>query len=107
MTNPIIIIPARMASTRLPGKPLADINGTPMIVHVWRRATEAGIGPVTVACAEADIATAITDAGGHAMLTRPDHPSGTDRIYEALQSLDPAGRHDVIINLQGDLPTLD
>ena len=107
MANPIILIPARMASTRLPGKPLADIHGTPMIVHVWRRATEAGIGPVAVACAEPDIAAAITAAGGRAILTSPAHPSGTDRIYEALLCLDPDGRHDVVINLQGDLPTLD
>jgi len=96
-----------MASTRLPGKPLADIGGVPMIVHVWRRATEAGIGPVVVACAEPEIASAVEAAGGRAVLTRPDHPSGSDRIFEALSILDPEGRHDGVVNLQGDLPTLD
>ncbi|MCP5367227.1 MAG: 3-deoxy-manno-octulosonate cytidylyltransferase [Hyphomicrobiales bacterium] len=104
--NPIVVIPARMASTRLPGKPLADIAGAPMIVQVWRRAVEAGIGPVAVACAEAEIADAVTAAGGTAVLTRPDHPSGSDRVFEAVQRLDPAGAHDVVVNLQGDLPTI-
>ena len=93
-TNPIIVIPARLASTRLPGKPLADIDGEPMIVHVWRRAIEAEIGPVVVACAEAEIADAVTKAGGEAVLTEPDLPSGSDRIFEALQSVDPERRHD-------------
>jgi 3-deoxy-manno-octulosonate cytidylyltransferase (CMP-KDO synthetase) len=105
--NPVVIVPARMASTRLPGKPLADIGGEPMIVHVWRRATQAGVGPVVVACAEQEIAAAITAAGGRAMLTRPDHASGSDRIFEALELVDPEQRHDVVVNLQGDLPTLD
>ncbi len=105
--NPIVIIPARLASSRLPNKPLADIHGAPMIVHVWRRACEAGIGPVAVACAEPEIAAAIEAAGGTAVLTRPDHPSGSDRIYEALQALDPAGAHDAVVNIQGDLPTID
>ena len=105
-TNPIIVIPARLASTRLPGKPLADIHGEPMIVHVWRRGIEAGIGPVVVACAEPEIADAITKAGGQAVLTRPDHPSGSDRIYEALRTVDPDGRHDAVVNVQGDLPTI-
>ena len=105
--NAIIVIPARMASTRLPGKPLADICGEPMIVHVWRRASRADVGPVVVACAEGEIATAIRAAGGEAILTRPDHASGSDRIFEALTRYDPEGRHDVVINLQGDLPTLD
>jgi 3-deoxy-manno-octulosonate cytidylyltransferase (CMP-KDO synthetase) len=95
-----------MASTRLPGKPLADICGLPMIVHVLNRAREAGLGPVVVACAEVEIAQAITDAGGTAILTDPALPSGSDRIYAALQSFDPAGAHDVIINLQGDLPSI-
>ncbi|GAB6052662.1 3-deoxy-manno-octulosonate cytidylyltransferase [Magnetospira thiophila] len=104
---PIVLIPARLASTRLPGKPLADIHGEPMIVHVWRRACEADIGPVVVACAEPEIAAAIEAAGGQAVLTRADHPSGSDRIFEALQKIDPEGRHDAVINLQGDLPTLD
>lgn len=105
--TPIIVIPARMASTRLPGKPLADIHGEPMIVHVWRRAVEAGIGPVLVACAEREIADAITKAGGEAVLTRPDLPSGSDRAFEAVQAYDPLGRFDVVVNVQGDLPTLD
>jgi 3-deoxy-manno-octulosonate cytidylyltransferase (CMP-KDO synthetase) len=105
--NPVVLVPARMASTRLPGKPLADIRGEPMIVHVWRRAMEAGVGPVVVACAEREIADAVAAAGGTAMLTRADHPSGSDRIFEALSMFDPEGRHDVVINLQGDLPTLD
>jgi 3-deoxy-manno-octulosonate cytidylyltransferase (CMP-KDO synthetase) len=105
-STPITLIPARMASTRLPGKPLAEIHGEAMIVHVWRRATEAALGPVVVAAAEREIAEAVRAAGGDAMLTRPEHPSGSDRIYEALQRLDPEGRHDAVINLQGDLPTL-
>jgi 3-deoxy-manno-octulosonate cytidylyltransferase (CMP-KDO synthetase) len=104
--NPIILIPARMASTRLPGKPLADIGGLPMIVHVLNRAREAALGPVAVACAEAEIAAAVTKAGGTAILTDPALPSGSDRIFAALQTLDPAGRYDMIINLQGDLPTI-
>lgn len=104
--NPVVIVPARLASTRLPGKPLADIHGEPMIVHVWRRAAEAAIGPVLVACAEAEIADAVTKAGGQAVLTRPDHPSGSDRIFEALQSFDPEGRFDAVVNVQGDLPTI-
>ena len=103
----IIMIPARMASTRLPGKPLADILGAPMIVHVWRRACEADAGPVVVACAEAEIADAVTAAGGHAVLTSPDLPSGSDRIFAALEAVDPYGRFDTIVNLQGDLPTID
>jgi 3-deoxy-manno-octulosonate cytidylyltransferase (CMP-KDO synthetase) len=105
--SPIVLIPARMKSTRLPGKPLADIGGAPMIVQVWRRATEAGLGPVCVAAAEPEIADAVTKAGGMAVLTDPDHPSGSDRIFEALKKVDPQGRHDAIVNLQGDLPTID
>lgn len=105
--HPIIVIPARMASTRLPGKPLADIGGKPMIVHVWQRAMEAGVGPVVVACAETGIAEAVEAAGGAAVLTRPDHPSGSDRIFEALVRVDPDGKHDVVVNLQGDLPAVD
>lgn len=105
--TPLLVIPARMASTRLPGKPLADIGGVPMIVHVWRRAMEAGLGPVVVACAEHAIAVAIEAAGGRAVLTRPDHPSGSDRIFEAVSLLDPSRRHDVVVNLQGDLPLID
>ncbi len=104
--SPIVLIPARLASTRLPGKPLADIHGDPMIVHVWRRAMAAELGPVVVACAEPEIAKAVEAAGGRAALTRPDHGSGSDRIFEALETLDPEGRHDAVINLQGDLPTI-
>jgi 3-deoxy-manno-octulosonate cytidylyltransferase (CMP-KDO synthetase) len=104
--HPIVVIPARLASTRLPGKPLADIGGAPMIVHVWRRAVEAAVGPVLVACADAAIAEAVGKAGGDAVLTRPDHPSGSDRVFEAVQRLDPEGRHDAVVNLQGDVPTL-
>jgi 3-deoxy-manno-octulosonate cytidylyltransferase (CMP-KDO synthetase) len=104
--NPIILIPSRLAATRLPGKPLADIHGTPMIVHVWRRAREADLGPVVIATDHADIAAAVIAAGGRAVMTRPDHPSGTDRIAEALALADPDRHHDVVINLQGDLPTL-
>jgi len=105
--NPLVLIPARMSSTRLPGKPLADIAGAPMIVHVWRRASEAGVGPVVVAADTAEIVAAVEKAGGRAVLTRPDHPSGSDRIYEALQLADPAQAHDVVVNVQGDLPTID
>jgi 3-deoxy-manno-octulosonate cytidylyltransferase (CMP-KDO synthetase) len=107
MRNPLVAIPARLTSTRLPGKPLADIEGEPMIVHVWRRAVEAGIGPVLVACDEPSIAEAVEKAGGQAVLTRPDHPSGSDRIFEAVEAFDPERRHDVIVNVQGDLPTID
>jgi 3-deoxy-manno-octulosonate cytidylyltransferase (CMP-KDO synthetase) len=104
--NPIVLIPSRMASTRLPGKPLADIHGAPMIVHVWRRAMEAAVGPVHVACAEPEIQRAVEAAGGHAVLTDPAHPNGTARIHEALERLDPERRHDIVVNIQGDLPTI-
>jgi 3-deoxy-manno-octulosonate cytidylyltransferase (CMP-KDO synthetase) len=107
MANPIVIIPARMASTRLPGKPLADIHGQPMIAHVWRRAIEADVGPVLVAGDEPAIVRAIEALGGRAILTRVDHASGSDRIFEALDAFDPQGRHDVVVNLQGDLPTIE
>jgi len=107
MNSPIVIIPARMASTRLPGKPLADICGLPMIVHVLKRAEEANVGPVVVACAESEIKTAVEAHGAQAILTDPNHPSGSDRIYEALQKVDPHQKHDVVVNLQGDLPIID
>lgn len=107
MSEPLILIPARMASTRLPGKPLADIHGVPMIVHVWRRAREANAGRVVVAGAEREIVDAVLAAGGEAVLTKPDHPSGSDRIFEAASLVDGARRHDVVVNVQGDLPTLD
>jgi 3-deoxy-manno-octulosonate cytidylyltransferase (CMP-KDO synthetase) len=105
--KPIVLIPARMASTRLPGKPLADIAGVPMIVRVWKRAVAAGLGPVVVAAAEQEIVDAIESAGGRAVLTEPDLPSGSDRIFAALGEVDPRGGHDVVVNLQGDLPALD
>ena len=104
--NTIIIIPSRMASTRLPGKPLADIHGRPMILHVLDRAREAGIGPIAVACADAGIAAAVRADGAVAVMTDPSLPRGSDRVQEALVQLDPHGEHDVVINLQGDLPTI-
>ena len=107
MNQTVVLIPARMASTRLPGKPQADIAGLPMIVQVWRRAMAAGIGPVHVACAEPEIAAAVRAAGGLAVETDPNHPSGSDRIAEALARIDPDRRFDVVVNLQGDLPTID
>jgi 3-deoxy-manno-octulosonate cytidylyltransferase (CMP-KDO synthetase) len=107
MPDVLILIPARMASTRLPGKPLADIAGAPMIVHVWRRATAAGIGPAVVATDSSEVAAAVERSGGKAVMTRGDHVSGTDRIHEALAKIDPTGRAGVIVNMQGDLPTLE
>jgi 3-deoxy-manno-octulosonate cytidylyltransferase (CMP-KDO synthetase) len=105
--NPIILIPARMASSRLPGKPLADIAGTPMILRVWQQAMAAKIGPVVVAAAEKEIVEAVEKAGGRALLTDPGLASGSDRIFAALTALDSDCRHDVVVNLQGDLPALD
>lgn len=102
----LVLIPARMAATRLPGKPLLDIAGLPMIVHVLRRAESARIGRVIVATDAPEIARAVTDHGGEAVMTRTDHPSGSDRIFEALQALDPSGQIDTVINVQGDLPTI-
>jgi len=102
--NPIVLIPARMAATRLPGKPLADIAGLPMIVRVLKQALAADVGPVAVAAGDAEIAEAIRAAGGTAVLTDPDLPSGSDRILAALAELDPNAHHDVVINLQGDMP---
>lgn len=104
--NPIVIIPARLAASRLPNKPLADIHGRPMVVHVLQRALAAGIGPVAVACGDEAIVDAVRAAGGTAVATDPALPSGSDRVHAALAALDPAGRHDVIVNLQGDFPTL-
>lgn len=103
----ITVIPARLGSTRLPDKVLADIAGQPMIVQVWRRAMEADTGPVLVAAGEAAIVEAVRAAGGEAVLTDPDLPSGSDRIHAALTARDPDGRYDVVVNVQGDLPTLD
>lgn len=105
--RPVILIPARMASARLPGKPLADICGKPMIVHVADRAREADCGPVAVATDDEAVFAAVVDAGHRAVLTRDDHQSGSDRIFEALGALDPDGAHDSIVNVQGDLPTID
>lgn len=105
--KPIVLIPARMASTRLPGKPLADIAGVPMIVRVWRQAVAANVGPVMVAAGEHEIREAIEAAGGRAVITRPDLPSGSDRIFAALEATDREYAHDVVVNLQGDLPALD
>ena len=107
MAQILTVIPARMAATRLPGKPLADIAGTPMIVHVWRRAMEAGLGRVVVATDSEEIAKVVRAAGGETVLTRADHPSGSDRVYEAVSKLDPDGDIELVVNLQGDLPTLD
>ncbi|MCU0832452.1 MAG: 3-deoxy-manno-octulosonate cytidylyltransferase [Rhizobiaceae bacterium] len=105
--GPLILIPARMESTRLPGKPLADIAGRPMIVRVWERAVASGVGRVAVATDSAAVRDAVEAAGGHVVMTRADHPSGSDRIAEAALALDPERRHEIIINVQGDLPTLD
>src|SRR5882757_4772269 len=105
-TRTLVLIPARMASSRLPGKPLLDIAGLPMIVHVLRRAEAAKIGRVAVATDTAEIAAAVRANGGEAVMTRADHPSGSDRIYEALKTLDPEGRTEIVVNLQGDFPTI-
>lgn len=105
--SPVILIPARLAATRLPNKPLADIHGRPMIVHVWQRAMESGLGRVIVACSEQEVADAVTAAGGEAVMTDPNLPSGSDRILSALAQIDPQGHHQAVINVQGDLPTLD
>ncbi|GIL01234.1 MAG: 3-deoxy-manno-octulosonate cytidylyltransferase [Alphaproteobacteria bacterium] len=102
----LVVIPARMASTRLPGKPLADIAGVPMIVHVWRRAHEAAIGRVVVATDSAAIVEAVSRHGGEAVMTRADHESGSDRIWEAVGTVDPGGRARFVVNVQGDLPTI-
>lgn len=105
--NPVTIIPARLAATRLPNKPLADIGGLPMIVHVLNRAKAAKTGPVYVAAAEKKIVDVVKKHGGEAILTDPDLPSGTDRVFAALKKIDPKKKFNVVINLQGDLPTID
>jgi 3-deoxy-manno-octulosonate cytidylyltransferase (CMP-KDO synthetase) len=105
-TRTLVLIPARMAATRLPGKPLLDIAGLPMIVHVLRRAEEAAIGRVAVATDTPEIAAAVKTHGGEVVMTRPEHPSGSDRIYEALRTLDPDGGCEIVVNLQGDFPTI-
>lgn len=107
MAPNLIVIPARLKATRLPHKPLADIEGEPMIVHVWRRAVEADCGKVLVVADAEPICEAVRRAGGEALMTSPDHQSGSDRIFEAVSKLDPDGRLETIVNLQGDLPTID
>jgi 3-deoxy-manno-octulosonate cytidylyltransferase (CMP-KDO synthetase) len=102
----MILIPARMAATRLPGKPLADIAGQPMIAHVIRRAQEARLGPVIVATDDEVIFAAVEKAGARALMTRTDHASGSDRIFEALELADPEKKARIVVNMQGDLPTL-
>lgn len=102
----LVLIPARMAATRLPGKPLLDIAGQPMIVHVLRRAEEADIGRVAVATDAPEIAAAVKSAGGEVVMTRADHPSGSDRIFEAATTLDPQAKAGIVVNLQGDFPTI-
>lgn len=104
---PVILIPARLRSTRLPEKPLADIGGKPMIAHVLARALEADIAPVYVACDDVRIKAAVEKAGGRAVMTREDHASGSDRIYEALCAIDPDKKFSIVVNLQGDIPTID
>ncbi|MPZ55813.1 MAG: 3-deoxy-manno-octulosonate cytidylyltransferase [Rhizobiales bacterium] len=107
MSDVLVLIPARKAATRLPGKPLADIAGVPMIVQVMRRAAAADIGPVVVATDSDEIAQAVERHGGRAVMTRPDHASGSDRIFEALDAVDPDGWTQTVVNIQGDLPTID
>ncbi len=104
--NPIVVIPARLAARRLPDKPLADIHGRPMIAHVVDRAREADVGPVLVAAGDQAIVDAVEGAGGHAIMTNPALPSGSDRVAAALAMIDPDHNHDAVINLQGDLPTI-
>jgi 3-deoxy-manno-octulosonate cytidylyltransferase (CMP-KDO synthetase) len=105
--NPLVVIPSRLKATRLPNKPLADIQGEPMIVHVWRRAVAAAVGPVVVACGDQEIADVIAKVGGSVVMTHPELPSGSDRVFAAAEDVDPDRDFDVIINLQGDLPTLE
>ena len=107
MPNTLVVIPARMQATRLPGKPMVDIAGAPMIVQVWRRAVAANAGRVVVATDAAEVVSAIEAAGGEAVMTRADHASGSDRIFEAVTLVDPEARADIVVNLQGDLPTLE
>jgi 3-deoxy-manno-octulosonate cytidylyltransferase (CMP-KDO synthetase) len=106
-TRILVLIPARMAATRLPGKPLLDIGGQPMIVHALRRAEEARIGRVAVATDTPEIAAVVRAAGGEVVMTRGDHPSGSDRIHEAMRTVDPDGQAEIVVNLQGDFPTIE
>lgn len=107
MNTPLIVIPTRLAAQRLPGKPLADIAGKPMILHVWERAVAADVGPVVVACGDAEIADVVSKEGGKTVMTPPDLLTGSDRVYAAACLFDPRGSHSILVNLQGDLPTLD
>jgi 3-deoxy-manno-octulosonate cytidylyltransferase (CMP-KDO synthetase) len=107
ITNPVVLIPARLAATRLPNKPLAEIAGVPMIVYVWRLAVAAAVGPVVVACGDPAIAEAIERAGGRAVMTDPALPTGSDRIHAAITLIDPLRAHDAVVNVQGDMPMLD
>jgi 3-deoxy-manno-octulosonate cytidylyltransferase (CMP-KDO synthetase) len=107
MTRPLIVIPSRIGATRLPRKPLAEIAGEPMIVHVWRQTMEADAGDVVVATDAPEIAEVIEKAGGKSVMTSADHPSGSDRVFEAANILDPEGRIDIIVNVQGDQPVLE
>jgi len=107
LMHPVVVIPTRLGSTRLPGKALTDINGQPMIVHVWRRGLEADVGPVIVACGDQAIVDVIRDLGGRAVLTDPALPSGSDRAHAALAATDSGAEHDVVVVLQGDLPTIE
>lgn len=106
MSNPIVVVPARLGAGRLPGKPLLDVAGEPLIVHVWRRAIEADIGPVVVAAADAEIAAVVERAGGLVVLTHAGLPTGSDRVAAVLAAIDPGRQYDVAVNLQGDLPTI-
>jgi 3-deoxy-manno-octulosonate cytidylyltransferase (CMP-KDO synthetase) len=103
----LIVIPARLASSRLPNKPLAEIGGVPMIVHAWRRAETAGVGRTVVATDSEDVVAVVRKAGGEAVMTRADHASGSDRVFEAVTQVDPRAEFDTILNLQGDLPALE
>jgi len=103
----IVVIPARLAATRLPGKPLADIAGTPMIIRVWRQAVAADVGPVVVAAGDSEIVEVVRAAGGNAVLTDPALPSGSDRVYSGVEAFDFGRAYDAVVNLQGDLPAID
>ncbi len=107
MSRTLIVIPARLASTRLPNKPLADIGGEPMIVHAWRRAVAADVGRTVVATDSEEIAAAVRKAGGEAVMTRADHVSGSDRVFEAVTRVDPQAAFDIVLNMQGDLPAME
>jgi 3-deoxy-manno-octulosonate cytidylyltransferase (CMP-KDO synthetase) len=107
MPPTLVVIPARLASTRLPNKPLADIGGRPMIVHAWQRAVAAGVGRAVVATDSKEVAAAVQRAGGEAVMTRADHASGSDRVFEAVTKVDPKGEFGIVLNLQGDLPGLE